>query len=140
VCLSIASIRSRASVGLKHRPLVPPLRVLQSPGRVRGIGGNHLAYHHPIEEHAHRGQLLLHCRPGVQLELRLDKRRHMLGSVTRLMARLPIGVSPSDPIVFLVVASVLLQSASLPAGCLLAGQRPWTGQGHPVRINLKMSL
>jgi ABC-type lipoprotein release transport system permease subunit len=27
--------------------------------------------------------------------------------VTRLMASLPIGVSPSDPIIFLVVASVL---------------------------------
>jgi hypothetical protein len=66
-------------VGLQHRRLTPPLRVLRPPYRGRGIHGHDLADHHPVEEHAQRGQPLLHRGPRVNLELCLHKGRHMEG-------------------------------------------------------------
>jgi len=51
--------------------------VLRSPHGVGGTDGEDLADHHPIKEHAQRGQPLLHRGPGVLFHLRLDKRRHM---------------------------------------------------------------
>ena len=44
---------------------------------MRGIDGQDLADHHPVEEHAQRGQPLLHRGFGILRELHLDKRRHM---------------------------------------------------------------
>lgn len=65
-----------------------------------------MADHHPVEEHAQRGQPLLHRGSGVLFELGLNKRRHMhrldLGEIHdvvlgteggELPHRLPVGAA-----------------------------------------------
>jgi hypothetical protein len=54
-------------VGLEYRRLASALAVLRSAHGVRGIGGNDLADHHPVEEHAQRREALLHCGLRVHL-------------------------------------------------------------------------
>jgi len=42
-----------------------------------GIDRQDLADHHPVEKHPQGSKPLLHRRFGMQLQLRLNKRRHM---------------------------------------------------------------
>lgn len=59
----------------EHQRLTLLLRVLGPPHGIGGIGGLDPADHHPIEEHAQRGQPPLNCGFGALPELVFRKRR-----------------------------------------------------------------
>jgi hypothetical protein len=64
-------------IGLQYRGLAFLLRVLRPTHRVRRIGGDDLADHYPVEEHAQCGQPLLYRGLRMHSELRFDNGRHI---------------------------------------------------------------